>query len=387
MSDSSGRTRHRYESKKMTIDSNDNSRTMHDLSRLAYLQGVLIHRRVLIVGDDPALAGFVLKSHARTVTTVCAAAPAHDWPADPSAAGELVICGLDDLDLRDGSFDLAVALDLTVAREPAALVNELRRVVGTRGFVVVGVPNPTCEHRLGPDPGESTLDYYRLYDLLSDAFRSVQMIGQAPFVGYAISDLAASDERGVGFDAGLLEDGAEEIEWFMAVCGDRALNLDAYSVVQLPMRALDLGGGASAAELAATCDERDRIVGESRALDAELQRARIELGNRGVRIEQLEKDIEHEHGEAEGARERAVKIAKQFDDDRKAAQAKRIEEEMSKRGAEMELQTKARDAVVKLRQAEARADSAEAARDDLVQRIRDDAAELERVRVRLAELE
>ncbi|MDD5307910.1 MAG: methyltransferase domain-containing protein [Deltaproteobacteria bacterium] len=415
----------------MSIDNLISTKPVHDLARLSYVQDLVVHRRVLLIGASRELAEFLLASRARYVCSIGNEMPA----ATDSGAQNLEFKVMDpaDLKLRDGTFDVAIIRDLTALASAADVLNEARRVLGPRGHLVVASPNPSSQERIGPIPAGRMLDYYEMFDLLAAVFPVVQMVGQSPFVGYAIADLSSEDEEPqVGFDSALIGEGGEEIEWFLAVCGDEPVELPPYAVVQIPLKDAGLGSkvGEQLAALEAEAGESTRAAGEARAeltrektafeealrcereaFDRErrnhedalagertradgleqaaaqvarfeeiLQQARLELGNRGVRIETLEKDIERERNEAAAARERAVQIAKQFDDERKNAQAKRLEEEMARRSGEMAREARVRELEQELRLAQARANSAEAAHDAIVQRMRADAAELDRLR-------
>ncbi len=359
----------------------ENTRQVQHLARLSYLQALFVHRRVLIVSDDRSLASFILESRARYVCAISDRESSEPWqPDEEGHGGEFKVVSYDDIDFRDGMFDVAIVLDITAISSHVNLLNELRRIVGPKGVVVAGAPNPICEQRIGPEPNTSTIDYYQLYEILADAFPSVQMIGQAPFLGYAVSDLAAAEEsEGVSFDAGLLESGAEEIEWFLAVCGESPLEIEPYSVIQVPLDTIQMGGGL-ALELA----DAQREVNE---LGAELKDARLEMGTRGVKIESLHKDLEHECQEAEAARARAVNVAKQFDDERKAQQARQIEVQLARQGEQNKIKEQVKKAQDEARQARMRAESAEVARDQLVEQTRADLVDLEQLRVRQEELE
>jgi chromosome segregation ATPase len=378
------------------------TRPVHHLARLSYLQSLFVHRRVLIVSDDRSLASFIKESRARYVCSISDRESSESWHTDgEDQDGEFKVVSYDDIKFRDGMFDVAVVLDLTAVSSHVNLLNELRRIVGPNGSVIAGAPNPICEQRIGPDPKTSSIDYYELYEILADAFPSVQMIGQAPFLGYAISDLSAGEESdGVSFDAGLLESGAEEIEWFLAVCGDSPVEIDPYSVVQVPINTIQMGGGLALEladaqrEVKELGDERTTWKNENAVLRDDVQRieasfkeAQLETGTRGVKIESLQKDLEHESQEAEAARARAVNVAKQFDDDRKVQQAKKIEEQIARQGAQNEIKEKVKKAQDEARQAQMRAESAEVARDRLVEQTRADLVELEQLRVQQEELE
>jgi|GEM_PF-4933673 len=404
---------------------------MHAFARLSYLQSLFAHRRVLLLSNDPALADFVNRFRARYVQAVSDVPPETPWPSD-QLAGPIEFRTVDPtaLPFREGMFDIAIIPDIAVIRDYAAVIAEFRRAVGRRGHLVVASPNPTCVQRLGPVSDGRSVDYYELYDLLVEAFPSVQMVGQAPFVGYAISDLGREGDEGITFDTGLLEEGAEEIEWFLALCGPEPLPVDAYSVVQIPLSTVGLAGSASASTAAldealqhseqlreeraqlleqlTQMEEDLRLVEDElyamrrsaptaadtaplneqiTALEAELREVRLELGTRGVRIESLQKDLEHEKQEAEAARERAVKISKQYDDERKANQAQRIEAQMSRALPDTQLSDRLAELEVQLKQSIAARESAERSRDDIIDRTRADVAELDKLRHRLSEAE
>ncbi|MDJ0761792.1 MAG: methyltransferase domain-containing protein [Myxococcota bacterium] len=390
----------------------DNSYAVHAKARLSYVQGLLAHRRVLILGDNFELVKFIVDCRARFVTAVAEKQPATPWPDRESAPSqELQVMSYEDLRFRDGSYDLVIIADLTEIASLASALNEVRRVIGPRGHAVVAVPNSVCDRRLGPGPQVRPPDYYEVYDALAAVFPSVQMIGQSPFVGYAVADLSfEAPDLAISLDSGLVGDEAEEIEWFLAVCGEHPAALDPYAIIQVPLADATMSEADEAAlaaakteveSLRATCDQMeterralDDALSSERAevsalrevkeavtsLDAELKEAKLELGNRGVRIESLEKQLEEECLQSEAARERGVLLAKELDNERKAAQKKQLEEEFARRSADMDLQSKARESAVKLKQAEERARSAEAARDELVERMREDASELDRLR-------
>ncbi len=380
----------------------ENTRPVHHLARLSYLQALFVHRRVLIVSDDRSLASFMLESRARYVCAISDRESSEPWQTDTEDhGGEFKVVNYDDIEFRDGMFDVAIVLDITAVPSHVALLNELRRIVGPKGVVVAGAPNPICEQRIGPEPNTPTIDYYQLYEILADAFPSVQMIGQAPFLGYAVSDLGAGEESdGVSFDSGLLESGAEEIEWFLAICGDSPMELEPYSIIQVPLDTIEMGGGSTLEladaqrEVSELHDERTTWKNEKETLrddvhriEADLKEARLEMGTRGVKIESLQKDLEHECQEAEAARARAVNVAKQFDDERKAQQAKQIEVQLARQGEQNKLKEQVKKTQDEARQARMRAESAEVARDQLVEQTRADLVDLEKLRVRQEELE
>jgi chromosome segregation ATPase len=387
---------------KMLVENSNIIRPVHHLVRLSYFQQLLAHRRVLFVGDNYDSAQFLCELRTRHISAITEQPPQTPWPASDDTPGiELQVMQFNDVRFRDRAFDLAIVPDLTVLKDPTASLNEFRRVVGPNGHVIVAAPNPACENPVGPVGVAQALDYYEVYDLLAAVFPNVQMIGQSPFFGYAVADLAfEDDELPVGFDAGLAENSNEEIEWFLSVCGEQAVELDPYSIIQVPL--IEAGvGGASAQELEDAQAETERekencsrigstlealrgetagVKDDNERMIQDLEQARHELGNRGVKIESLQKELEVELQQSEAARERAVKLAKEFDNERKAAQKKQLDEEFARRSSTMETQTKLNESEANLRVADERAVAAENSRDEIVGQMRADVAELDRIR-------
>jgi chromosome segregation ATPase len=339
---------------------------MYNLASLQYLGSLVSGRRVLVVGMAPEPAEHARELGARKV---CIATSRQHAEAFSHPEIEVLVTDLDRMELRSSAFDVAMVFDLPSMADPSAVLSEAMRVVGLKGHVVVALRNPACEAGLSKQRLTTTIDYYQLYEMLAGLFPSVQMVGQSPFVGYAVADLGFDGpELPVSFDGSLLGDSAEEIEWFLAVCGQVPAVLDPYLVVQVPLAELSL-------------DNKDALENQAamERLEQELKAARLELSTRGVKIESLQKDLEQELMASEAARARGVELAKQLDDERKAKQRAEIESEYSRRSQTME---KPQDPewFPRVRQAEERAKVAENARDELVLRLRSDAAELERLR-------
>src|SRR5690606_26474927 len=96
--------------------------------------------------------------------------------------------------------------------------------------------NPEVQIRLLSAGSSGSLDYYTLYDLVAAQFEHVRMLGQAPFVGYAIADFGAGGEPEPALDSAFVPGGAEEPEWFIALASSMSVHLDEFAVVQLPFR-------------------------------------------------------------------------------------------------------------------------------------------------------
>ena len=343
---------------------NSNIQTsVHHLVQLSYATPLLARKSVLFLGQDSAAAAFIALSGAN-VAAVTPVAPDPPWPQFRSEEGVVHhVMSLDNLAFEDAVFGAAVIPNLAEVENPAAVLKEVRRILRRDGHLIVAAPNPETVGRDVP-----ALDYYKLHEMLCVEFGAVQMIGQSPFNGYSVVDLSNEDgELEVSFNSELLGNEAEEISWFLAVCGTRRADVEPYAILQVPS---DGSGGASAARF-----------------EEELRALKLELGNRGVRIESLEKSLEEELMQSEAARERAVKLAKELDNERKAATKKTLEDEFSKRSADIDLNGALAEAKKDARRAEERANSAESARDELIDRLRADASELERLRNKMQDME
>jgi hypothetical protein len=71
------------------------------------------------------------------------------------------------------------------------------------------------------------------------------MLGQTPFVGYALVDFAPDAEPEPAIDTGLLRGSTEEPEWFVALGSAQPVRLDDYALVQLPLTATLAAGERS----------------------------------------------------------------------------------------------------------------------------------------------
>jgi hypothetical protein len=242
----------------------------------AYAEQLFDGRRVVLFGDaTSAVAEELVERGARTV---------HVYDAEPSraalAAGQnrtkqIFIAPLDDADLavRDGAFDVAFIEDLSSFGPPEPLLRRVRKALSSRGTALVASPNPEARIALLPRTSGSRastpLGYYELYDAVAAEFPDVRMLGQTPFVGYAVVDFAPDGEPDVSIDSGLVPGGAEEPEWFVALASRERVDCDPVGIVQLPAaKVTSQAVGGSLSE-----DLRGARASEARLLDrvAELE--------------------------------------------------------------------------------------------------------------------
>lgn len=272
----------------------------------AYLEPLVRGRRVAVLGDASiGLAERLLDRGARLVHAYdpdaarVAEALARSSQRQPHP-GYAVLEG--DLGVRDGAFDAVIIPDLSVFPDPAEVLRRARRLVSENGAAVVATPNPEAARALVPGSphGNGTRrsgpDYYSLYDLVSLQFRAVRMIGQAPFVGYTVAEFAQDGEPEVSIDMSLLA-GSEEPEWFVALASERPVRLEPFSVVELPFAELHESAFTAAARAAAPSTE---ALAEAEARAAKLE---VELSEMRSRYE---REIDHEAARADARAEAAA---------------------------------------------------------------------------------
>ena len=253
---------------------------------VAYAEPLLEGRRVVVFGDaTSSLAAELVERGARTTAPRLLDDPE---PARAAVAAgrnrskQISVVPLDEADVavRDGAFDVAIVEDLSTAGEPAALLKRVRRAVAQRGTAIVASPNPDAKFSLVPRTSgaraSSALGYYELYDAVSAEFAEVRMLGQTPFVGYAVVDFAPDDEPEVSIDSGLVPGGAEEPEWFVALASRDPQENDSFAIVQLPASRVITSGVDEqlASDLRAARANETRLLEETAAAKTQLTELR-----------------------------------------------------------------------------------------------------------------
>ncbi len=235
----------------------------------AYAEPLASNRRVLVFGNAlAALSVQLLERGARSVH-VCDLDPVRvSEAAARNRSSQISFSSLADSDLsvRDGSFELVLVENLG-AFGPMGLVSKAKRALAPRGVAVVACPNPEAAFPLlrPSNPAATRLDYYALYDAVAAEFEHVRMLGQTPFVGYAIADFSAAGEPEPALDTSFVPGGAEEPDLFIALASEHEVRLDEFAVIQLPTRRLLGSMGVSAPTPAP-------IPPPNKAPDAELAR-------------------------------------------------------------------------------------------------------------------
>jgi SAM-dependent methyltransferase len=172
----------------------------------------------------------------------------HVYDLDPSRVAEATARSRDrsifyallpeggDVGVRDGAFDFVLVPDLSLFADPASIVALVRRVVSPLGAALIASPNTDAKAPLlRMSDGRKALGYYELYEAIAAHFEAVRMIGQAPFVGYAVAELAVEDPEPT-IDSSLAESEGKEPDWFLALASERNLHLDPFALIELPIR-------------------------------------------------------------------------------------------------------------------------------------------------------
>lgn len=362
----------------MTTDAEAHAGAHPSLALAVHIETLVRARRVAVLGDAllelPERLG---KAGARLIH-VYDPDPARTAEAMAKSAGGRMAHGPHithavlegDLGVRDGAFDIVVIPDLSFFADRADILRRARRLVAHHGATVIASPNPNAEKPLfskarkakerSAPPG-----YYELYDLVALQFPIVRMLGQAPFVGYTLADFAPEGEPVVTVDTSLLEKTAEP-EWFIAVGSERHIELDPYALIQIPpdrtpllsvaetpeiiedrlalteararlaLLSAELEGfrerhkhelreaesrAQSAGSLSARVVELESALtakgSEVEAAEAHLREVQLRAGDSHVRAERLSHQITDLEEELRRQRDRATKLAKQLDDEKK----------------------------------------------------------------------
>jgi hypothetical protein len=208
----------------------------------AYAEPLASNRRVLVFGNAlGALAVQLLERGARAVH-VCdanAVRAAEATARNRSTQISFSSVADSDLSLQAGAFELSLVENLGQF-DAVSIVKKAKRAVGSRGVALVACPNAEAATPLlrAGAPEATSLDYYALYDVVAAEFEHVRMLGQTPFVGYAIADFSATGEPEPALDTSFVPGGAEEPDWFIALASNHDVRLDEFSVIQLPTKRL-----------------------------------------------------------------------------------------------------------------------------------------------------
>jgi hypothetical protein len=283
------------------------SGTRPELALAIYAEALVAQSVVAVLGDSStgmgelllalgARAAYVLDPDASRVSVQAATAP----------RGVTVrALALDEIGARRAArdFDLVMVPDLGMFVDPAALLADVRRMVGEEGVVLVGAANAEASSfsALAVQSGGSrAFDYYELFDLVAQEFDSVRMIAQLPFSGVTLAELSDEEEAaaalgGVSVDTQLGDDATPT--FFFALASQRDVRLDPYTIVQLPV-----SPGQDAVEAARMSEHEATVMRELQAraaradaaagLEAALQERSRQLAVVSARLDEAQAEIQ-----------------------------------------------------------------------------------------------
>lgn len=348
-----------------------------------YLEPAVRGRRVVVFGDASGTLGSgLLERGARLVHVYDPdAVRAAEFAARRGPSRTLVIAPMPsgDLAVRDGAFEVAVVPDLSQFAAPDDVIARARRLVAPTGLAVFASPNQDA--RTVVSSRTAVLSYYELFDAVSLQFPDVRMLGQAPFAGYVIADFAPDGEPEVVVDTSLLERGAEEPGWFIALGSRGRQRLDGYSVIQVPQtlvreEAQDSTRIAQAEAVSQTLQARSdhlasqlgpmqREVEQARARIAELEAQAVSAsrvttleteleqradqlkkmearaGDTHVRASQLENKVRDLEEELRHQRDRAFRLSNELEEEKKRSTKAALELGMIRRTSELPIKPEA----------------------------------------------
>jgi SAM-dependent methyltransferase len=215
------------------------AKTSASLPLVAYADALAAQARVLLVGDARSLLPKALLERGARLVHVCDSDPARLAEAQARTSERSISFGrLDDgpAALRDSFFDLVLVENLANEPEPKLALAAVSRLLAPRGVALIAAPNPEASRPLlASASSPHALDYYTLYDATTAAFPEVRMLGQVPFVGYALVDFSAEGEPSPVLDASLVPPRGEEPDYFVALAARQRRTLEQYAVIQLPL--------------------------------------------------------------------------------------------------------------------------------------------------------
>jgi SAM-dependent methyltransferase/predicted nucleic acid-binding Zn-ribbon protein len=137
------------------------------------------------------------------------------------------------LEFLDQSFDAVFVPDGAALVKRPAVLRELRRILMPSGVVVV--VSPSADR--GPDA--QGLSFHQLRDVLEPLFHPVRLVAQTPLVAMGLVEYADEDSGQVALDTSLIEwtrapEGS--VTDYMAIGGGQPEAARGFTIVQLPLR-------------------------------------------------------------------------------------------------------------------------------------------------------
>jgi chromosome segregation ATPase/SAM-dependent methyltransferase len=224
---------------------NASAHLFHLLARYTYLQSFLERQRVLVLGQaESSSADALARQGIRRAVFIDSVESRIERArrGSNSRRVEFLAGPLERVALVEDSFDVAIIEDFGAVKDRTRVLAAAKRGLTPQGLLVACVPNPDAPDGFVPNKN-AQLGYYEFYGQLADSFPQVRMVGQCPFVGFALVDLGVDDPESRVFDDSLLHDGSEDAEYFVALCSREPIKTDPFAVVQVPLSWVSLARG------------------------------------------------------------------------------------------------------------------------------------------------
>lgn len=254
---------------------------------IAHVEHIVSGSRVLVIGSaQNFVPAQLLARGARLVQVLDPDAKRVALSAAHNSERRVTYAQLTETSLRDASFDCAIVEDLSMAHDPQRLLAGVRRSIGSRGLAMIcAASSDKTSGLLGVST--SSISYGDLQDFAEQAFDEVMMLGQAPFVGYAVVSLTLDAPPEPCLDNEFLSE-PESADRFIALCGSQevlsTLDLEDMTIVQLPAsRVLEDGESLHR-------EREQRAQGRIETLELENRKLRERAG--ASELEALTKQLE-----------------------------------------------------------------------------------------------
>lgn len=171
---------------------------------LVYAEPLAENAYVLVIGDaESPVAERLLALGARGVQLYDPDPARAANAARNASAGIIVRPLVGELDVRDGSFDIAIIPDLAELDDAAGVVAGLSRALARTGAVVAMGRARVADARdlpFGNELGPAALDYNELYEAFAGSFDEVTLAGVVPFSGVVFAELGGDESPAVSVD-------------------------------------------------------------------------------------------------------------------------------------------------------------------------------------------
>jgi SAM-dependent methyltransferase/chromosome segregation ATPase len=146
------------------------------------------------------------------------------------------------LPVGDASCDLIVVPEAKAWLAELGFLEDMRRVLKPEGNLVVAVPSADRPGSASSDSAAQAVSYYDLVETLEPVFGRVRMMGQSPFLGYALVEYAEGAESpDLSLDTSLVDGGnaGEGVSHYVALCGPDPRPARGYTIVQIPFEPIE----------------------------------------------------------------------------------------------------------------------------------------------------